>query len=176
MPAFSPLAEPVDHILLAGSKSPGVCDVTEASSVRRWDERRGFGLSGATSVYRGIALAHPVVTFRLYTEQDWLEWALFALLLVKPPLGTRPRAMDIWHPILEDLDIRSVGVEKLDQPVMSDDSGVWSIKCKFIEYRPLQPALSIPDGSQATPLSENDRMIAELTGRIQMRSLARGTP
>lgn len=177
MPAFNPISEPVNYIILAGSRSPGLCDVTEAASQRRWDERRGFGLSGATSVFRGVALAHPVVTFRLYSEQDWLEWALFALLLVKPPPMVRPRAMEIWHPILEDLDIKAVGVEKLDQPIQTGD-GEWSIKCKFIEYRKLQPALSLPDGA-ATHVAdpEIDARLAEierLSGPSQIERRAAG--
>ena len=56
--AWNPIADPVDHILLGDKRSPGYADVDGASSIRRWDEREGFGITGSFSVFKGRGLAH----------------------------------------------------------------------------------------------------------------------
>ena len=167
--AFDPTKAPVDYILLAGKKSPGIAEIDRASSLRTWDERRGYGLSGATTIFRGVRLAHFIVRLRLYTAVDFASWAEFAVLVQRPPTGERPRQLEIWHPILEDLGITAVGVEELGQPVQTRD-GEWTIEIKFIEYRKLQPALSRPEGAQAAPVDPVDRRIEELAAQVQVLS------
>ncbi|MEM9075159.1 MAG: hypothetical protein AAGE52_42065, partial [Myxococcota bacterium] len=108
---FNPIAAPIDHILLANRRSPGVAIVTNANSPRRWDERKGYAQSGARVVFRGIGLARPIVTLRLTEQQHWDDWHAWRELVQRPPIGSRARALDIWHPILEDQDIKAVVVE-----------------------------------------------------------------
>lgn len=150
---WQPLTEPVDYILLAGQRSPGLAEVTGADSVRELQERKGYGLGGATVVYKGIKLINPKVVIRLTTQADWDAWHEFAPLLKRAPTGRRARAMDIWHPILEDQDVTSVLVESVSQPVRTKDDGEWSITIAFKEYRPPQRMISTPDGSDNTQLT-----------------------
>jgi hypothetical protein len=217
---FQPLTEPVDFILLAGKRSPGIAEFIGAGSPRRWDERKGYGRGGAFVVYRGNGLAHFAVQIRLYTDADWADWHAWAPIVHRPPVdlaaqraaqgptaigagiaglggsaqqgssagagiagtsgaavgatrpprqtpitpfGERPRALEIWHPILEDLGIRAVVVENVLQPVQTAD-GEWTHEIKFIEYRRPQLALARPDGAQTTPQpqTERERQMQEL--------------
>ncbi len=164
---FQPLTSPVDKVILAGRESPGIAEIQGFSSPRRWDERRGYGLSGATVVFRGLALGRGKLILRLITEQDWEDWQAWAPLVQRPPSGERARALDISHPILEDLGIRSVVVEDVKQPTPSGETGEYVIEIALIEYRRPEVALARPDGSDdrlPEPQTPEERAIRTLAG------------
>jgi hypothetical protein len=163
---WNPLDEPVDYIVLAGKKSPGLADVVGANAPRRWDERKGYGLSGAVLIYRGLALSQFSVRIRLYTTADWDAWSTWKALVDKAPLGTRAKAMDITHPFLEALGIVSVVVDDVLQPEQTGD-GEWTIEIKFREYRGHTFTLSKPEGSTATPADPVEAEIGRLTDQFQ---------
>jgi hypothetical protein len=163
---FNPETDPVDYILLANQRSPGLAVISNAASLRRWDERRGYALSGARVVYRGLGLARPIVTLRLLSAADWDAWHEWRPLVQRPPVGEGARAQDIWHPILEDLDIGSVVVENVLQPKQVAD-GEWAIDIKFIEYRRPVPTLESIGSSEERATDPVDRYIEQLTGQVQ---------
>lgn len=158
---FNPLLEPVDYIMLAAQQSPGLATITGASSPRRWDKRKGYAQTGARVVFRGVDLASFTVTLRLYSDLDWKNWHGWRPLVQRPPVGERARAMDIYHPMLEDLGIKSVVVEDVSQPRQTAD-GEWSIDIKFIEYRRPLPRVAPIDSSEENrpPLTRLEREIA----------------
>lgn len=161
---WTPLTSQIDYIKLAGRRSPGLADVSGAGSPRKWDVRKGYALSGATTVYRGMDVARFKVTLRLYSEQHWEDWHAWKALVQRPPSGVRPRALDIWHPVLEECGIKSAVVENVGQPRQTGDSGEWSITIDFIEYRPRQTLSTVvTEGSESTaqPESETQRLIRE---------------
>lgn len=170
--SFDPITSPVDHVVINGQRSPGVAVVEGAGSPRQWDERRGYGTSGAISVYRGAKLAKFTVKFTLTTAAEFAAWAEFAPLLARPVSRARPRALTISHPILEDLGISQCAVEDLRQPTPGD-TGDWTYEVAFIQFRRPAPALARPDGAEDGPQIDDplDRQIAENTRIIQ--SLAR---
>jgi len=131
---FNPLSEPVDYILLANRRSPGLATIAGADTPRRWDERRGIALSGSRVVYRGLELSKPIVRLVLLTEDDWAAWHEWKPLVERPPRGERARAKDIWHPILEDQGVTAVNVQDVLQPMQTAD-GEWTIEIRFIEHR-----------------------------------------
>lgn len=143
-----------DYVLLGGFKSAGLADVAGASSPRKWEQRPGYGLSGASTVFLGVLLSEFSIKFRLYgdpavPDPDWVAWNAFeAAVLMKPPPNRFPRALDIWHPVLERLKIKAVGVTDVGQPVQTDD-GEWTIEVKFIQYKRPRLTMAKPDGSQA---------------------------
>jgi hypothetical protein len=59
-----------DFIKLGGEKSSGLCDVSGASSPRKWDQALGYGISGASSRFLGITLSEFSIKFRLYGPQE----------------------------------------------------------------------------------------------------------
>lgn len=161
---FNPLDSPVDHILLANRRSPGIAVVNGAGSPRRWDVRNGYALSGARVVFRGIALSRPIVTLTLVSTEDWNAWDDFRTLVQRPPVGVRARAQDIWHPILEDLNIVSVVVEDVLQPKQVAD-GEWAIDIKFIEFRRPVRTLESIGSSETQEFTTRELRIQSREGR-----------
>jgi len=164
--AWDPITDPIDYVLIKGRKSPGLADVAGASNPENWDERRGYGFSGATIIYTGAGLANFSVTLRLYTEQDWADWNAWKELVAKPPTTRIPKALDIWHPLLEDLGIKSVVVKERHQPEQTDD-GVWSVKIDFKQSRRRKFTLVKPEGSEATSDDPVDKLIENLSAQVQ---------
>lgn len=174
---WDPIASPCDYILLAGKKSPGIAELRGASSVRKWDEREGFGISGAFSVFKGRGLAHFSVILRLYSAQDWLDWYAWKAVVDKLPTrrggaGKDSGTLDIWHPLLEALDIKAVAVAEVMQPDQTND-GEWSIEIKFLEFRHPKITLAKPEGAAATPVDPvEEDIIKPLTDAVQLERLA----
>jgi hypothetical protein len=171
--SWDPINDPIDYVILAGKRSPGIADIIGASSPRRWDERRGYGLSGATLIFRGVQLAKWTLQLRLYTPEDWADWHAWKRLVQRPPAGARPKAMDIWHPILEELGVKAAGVEDLLQPLQTAD-GEWTIEIKMIEYRRPEFKLAKPEGAKENEavdpidalIDQNRREIEDLNRQI----------
>lgn len=164
--SFQPLTQPVDHITLAGQRSPGVADLTDTLSDSDIQERKGYGLGGAYAVYKGLKIAYPKVTIKLVTSQHWDDWHAWRPLIARPPTGRRPRALDIWHPILEDLGITSVLVKSYTQPTQTGD-GEWSVVITFVEYRRPTRALVTPDGSDTEPMTPGELAITAREAEIR---------
>jgi len=129
---FNPATNPVDYILLAGKRS-----------------------RGSRPVFRGLGISKFSVAFKLFSSQDWDDWVEWSPIVQQPPVAERPRAIDIWHPMLEDLQIKSVVVESVLQPDQVGD-GEWDIIVRFIEHRRPVRILEPVDGSQAEPLTGID--------------------
>lgn len=153
--------EPSDKVWLAQQWSPGLCDIEGANSPRNWEELPGYGWSGALLRFKGIGLAHFSLKFRLYTGDEWNEWLRFKGLVYRPPLGRRPRALDVWHPILVSQGIYALVVEDLEQEMQTED-GVWTVGFKCIEWRMPKYSLSTPDGAKATPVDPYEQQIEQL--------------
>lgn len=147
-----------DYILLGGVKSPGRATILGAGSPRTWDVRQGYGYSGAVVVFTGDGLAKFDVRIDLWEKSHFSEWARFAkVALEKAPMGLKPKAMDIAHPVLNmaPLKITSVVVEDVSQ-FEQDEEGMWSCTIKLLQYRAPKPALgkplaSIPNAPNVAP-------------------------
>lgn len=166
---FNPLTAPVDHVILSGSRSPGIATIDGASSPRQWDERRGYGLSGATLVYKGLKLARFSLELRLLTAEDFDAWEAWRPMVQRPPAGQRPQALDIEHPITEMLGIRSVVVEDVLQPKQTGD-GEWTVEIKLLEFRAPARAVARPEASADRPTPSTDpvdAVIERLTAQVQ---------
>jgi len=165
---WNPLESPVDYIVLAGQRSPGLATVAGASLTRKWDERKGHGLSGSTLVYRGGPASRFTVSIRLLTVEHWQDWDAWRPLVQRPIDPQRPRALDIEHPFLDALGIRSVVVESVAQPEQTGD-GEYTVVLGLIEYRPPVRAIARPTGARARPVAVDpvDLEIERLTAQVQ---------
>ncbi len=166
MTSLNPIEAPVDFVILAGLPSPGIAEVLGAGSPRKWDERKGYALSGASLVFKGNGLAKFTLQLRLYTIEHWEAWEAWKPLVMRPPVGERARALDIYHPFLDSLEIRSVVVEDVLQPQQTDD-GEWTIEIKLIEYRRPVVALARQDGSRNRSTDPVDQYIDALSSQVQ---------
>jgi len=162
-----------DYIILAGTVSPGiVAAVAGASNPRTWDEKKATGSSGATLTYQGDGLAKFTVKLSFWLPEHFDEWDLFKPLLLPPTKDSR--ALDIWHPRLEQLPVpvSAVVVEDVGSPEPADDTGLWTVEIKFKEYRAPKPASSTASGSKSSkknagPPDPVDEMIKDLTNQVK---------
>lgn len=153
--AWNPLEQPVNYALVGGRRTPGLCDIEGAGSPRQWDERRGYGVSGATLVYRGLRLASFALKLRLYSPEDWQGWHDFAPTVSRPPTGERAQALDIVHPILEEVGIRSAVVEDVLAPQQTGD-GEWTVEIRMREFRrPEVTTAAVTDSATSTRVDSN---------------------
>lgn len=141
---------PQDRFTLAGQRSPPVARFVGAALQRKFDVRRGYGHTGAIAVFRGRENVRFKAVFELATDQDWREWYAFKPLLDKDPSGTKPKALDITHALLEAVGINSVLIMGMTAPDQTDH-GVWTIEVEMLQYRTPKLALAKPEGSQASP-------------------------
>ena len=176
--AFQPLTSPVDYIVLANRRSPGLATIEGLETPRNFVERRGFGTSFASLRFRGVSLSRFKVMLRLYTDQDWADWDAWKSLVRRPVQATGERgvgrrlapALTIEHPILADFEITDVVVENVIQPVQTAD-GEWTIEIRFIEYHEPVVALEQPRSNQNGPRQPYDP--AEATIAAQSAEIAR---
>lgn len=152
--AFYPLLNPLTTYVLQNKEAPGISDFSGASSPRKWEERNGYGLSGSTVIFLGIGLAQFQIATDLYTDLDWQRWHEdFSPIVKAPPRGVRPKSMQIYHPILEDLGITSAVVTDVLQPVEVQPS-VWRYTVKYFAYRKPVRQLRKPDGTAAAEITD----------------------
>lgn len=148
--AYDPIASPVDFVVVAGQRTPGLAEVVGAGSPRQWDERRGFDMSGATLRFRGKKLARFSIKLTLATSEDFAAWNAFSPVVLAVPAGGRG-ALQLVHPILNDWGIRSGVVDDVLQPTPDGDTGKHVVEIKMIERRPPTPAGSTTAGSADSP-------------------------
>lgn len=163
---WDPQLDPVDYVEIAGRRSPGIAEVIGAGSPRQWDEARGPGLSGARLRFRGLRLSHFIIRITLRETVDFEGWEAWRDVVQRPPLGERPRAQDIVHPVLEDAGIRSAVVEDVSGLEQIDD-GVWTVEIKMIEHRPVVRAAAIIDGSRQTTADPDELEAAAYTRELE---------
>ena len=169
---WDPLNSPVDQCTIAGYLTPGLCEVTGASSLRKWEEQAGYAMAGAIVFYRGVALSHFTMTFRLFTEQHWQQWAdIRPILMRKPKVGATTLALDVDHPVLNEVGISQMVIEEIAAPEQTED-GVWTIELKCIEWRRYTLAAAKADGAEATPVDPLQVEIGELSSEIQLTKAA----
>ncbi len=166
---FDPLSSPVDSFIIAGQRSPGVAELEGVTLSRTIDERKGFGLSGATTVVKGQKLARFVAKVRLFEPQHFVDWQAFVDVLRRfNPRSDRMRGFDFSHPQTDQLGISSVVVEEIGAPMQTGD-GEWTASIKLVEHRRPRPMLATTDGSDGGPASPDpyDQEIEHLTRTVQ---------
>lgn len=174
--------EPVlDYILCGGDKSPGKCTPKGFNSPRGWDERQGYGKSGATLVPKGNPLAEGTLHFEFWDESDLPLWYAFADKYFSAdvrfvPGSQTPRALSIYHPLLAAPPLKYGEFVVLDctQLEQDEETGLWFADVKLKQYRkpvavPQAPAAAIPAAQQPQPTAQDaaDRQIEELMKQLQ---------
>lgn len=173
---WDPIAEPIDYIILAGRESPGLAEVRNAGSPRKWDERAGYGWSGSYPVFIRRELTKFKVLIKLNTRADWAGWYAWSGLVAKPPFGKFPKALDIWHPFLEDQQVASAEVIDVSQPE-PDGTGAFVITIDFMEFRRPKFTLVKPTAAEAPgPKDARDRELDANSAEIARKRDALSAP
>jgi hypothetical protein len=163
--AWNPYDSPINYVLMRGRRTPGLASVWGAGQPLKWDERAGYGYSGATLWFKGAGLSHFEIRIELRNEQDFEDWYAFMPIL-RAPVGAMPKAIAIWHPFLEMLKITSVTVEDVSQPT-EKDPGVYEVVVKMAQWRRPKLTLVKPDASKASVVTDPiDVYIEQLTSEV----------
>ncbi len=156
MSDFDPITGRADNVYFVGVPTPGLAVVEgNSGSPRKWQERGGYALSGATVVFTGKGLAKFDVILKLYDKKDWQDWndGVFQKLLAAPTQQGQG-ALAVYHPFLARLGITQCVIEDVSLPKV-DDMGVTQIVIYCREFRRPKIALSKPEGAAATPKDPN---------------------
>lgn len=157
---IDPLANPRawDVVRIGQVASPGVCEVGEFKRAHEWDVKKGKGTFGSTTTFVGRPPAKGPVKFYLWDNgtlgtghNHFREWDAFRQLLKYDPTKKSVQAVDIYHPSLADIDIRSVVTESVGN-IIHEGKGLYSITVELLEYfpAPKRSAVSTPTQSQST--------------------------
>lgn len=182
--AFDPSQNPEDTVFLAGRKVPGIVEIKGLSAPRDFDERQGYGEFGSPLVYKGQKLSRPMLVVRLFDEKDWADWNNFSQVVRRPPrserrtvsaaalpqlrraLRGRANPLQIRHSLFEYFRVTRVVVKDVSQPVR-DDTGVWTIEIKLIQYQPPMRVLARVDGQADDGNDPNAGLRAQIAARTE---------
>ncbi len=142
---IDPKSPALNFVTVNGFPSPGKATITGAAIPWNYDVHPGYGLSGATTIFRGRGIAEFTLTIELWAPEHFLAWPLFVKLLEPPKPGLK-LVFEMQHPILAAQDIKSVVVKSLGA-LERQSNGIWKCTIQLMEWRPPIPALVKPRGS-----------------------------
>jgi hypothetical protein len=171
-----------DYIVIGFDTSPGKATIVNGQLPSDWDERKGYGLSGAFLWPKGDSLGSFSILFELWDEDDMPAWAAFykkyfsqsAKLII--PGSYTPAALTIVHPVLLQVGMQECVVT--GREVMRNDGyGLWSQVIHFKQYRKPKPApqpaiAAIPGHAAPQPTAQsqlqkdNQALAAELNALV----------
>ncbi len=167
-----------------GLVSPGRLRVSGFAQILNWEVRPGYGMTGATTVFRGRGLTPGTLLFEFWNQDQIDEWFVFSKVFDVPqkPLGTR-LALGIAHPILKAIGVETIVMTKMHQ-IEINQNGLWSVSVEVLEYKApikaiVKPRGAVPavdlGGTQAK--TENQIALAQVTEEAKRwRDAANGPP
>jgi len=175
--AVNPIDNPQawDVVVIAGVKSPFVCEVGEFKRANEFDVKKGKGTYGSTITYVGRPPAKGSIKFYLCTAAHFVAWDSFRPLLKYDPTKKSIQAVDIYHPSLADINLSSVVTETVGN-IVHAGQGLYTCTVEFLEYFPAPPtsAVATPNGSQTNggttpgtkPPSADDALQAQIAALL----------
>ena len=177
-PIFNP--ESWDKVQIGLFSSPGICTVKGAERKYGWDIKKGKGTIGGTLTFNEAPPVESTITFLLWEHQHFLDWANFRPLFKYDPTKTQTTAIDIYHPSLADIDVKSVVCKKVGA-IEHQGKQLYSVDIDLIEYHPppkksavATPSTSKPNantpgiGTQPDPVADAQQAeIAKLLNEIR---------
>lgn len=152
---MNPIDNPASYnsFLLGGVPSPGVARFSMPERPYGWDQQSGKGDEGASVVLNSTKLVEFDVELFLWRDDKvdhYARWESWKKVLLVPVKDGDSKALDIYHPQLEEIGVRSVVVKSWSAP-QPDGKGGAKVKIKFLEYRPKKKKTGTgrPNGSQA---------------------------
>lgn len=145
---------PWDTVLIGGTALPGRCSV-RTKKHKRIDIKKSKGSSPPTMTLLGYNPAEVEITVGIWTPDQFRFLSNMMLSLLPKPrtkssVATSADAVDIYHPSLVLLDIRSVIIEGIEALEQSTPKGLWTTKVRCLEWAPATTSneTSTPQGSQ----------------------------
>jgi hypothetical protein len=151
-----------EAVTLGSLRSPGVVDISGHDRKIGWDVKSAPGQSGATTTRTSEDPIEFECAFYLATADDFARWPQFLAKARSTITGKTPVALDIYHPDLAEVDIKSVVLAGIGGVERDDDQGE-TRKLRFLEYRPPVPKGGTPKKAKGIdPKDPNAAALAEL--------------
>jgi len=183
--AANPVSSPETWqvVYIGGAPSPGVAQVTKAERLQEFDIKKGKGTKGATVTYTGEPPAEIEVELQLWAsptdaEPDandhFAEWDAWRKSLKYDPSKKAISAIDISHPALADLEVKSVVCNQIGM-VTHKGKGLYTVAIKFIEYRKpgKKSVVGTPAGSTTAPPGAKTGETQDTSADAQQKEIAR---
>ncbi len=145
-------AQDYDVVKIDGVENPGIIapgGITGFKRVTEWDVKKGKGTKGGTATLSQLPPAKGSIKFLLWDPFHFEAWnAIYRARFKYDPTKKTKNAVDIYHPALDTLDIKSVVTESIG-PEEYEGKGLWSITVELLEYIPAPKAniSNTPSGS-----------------------------
>lgn len=165
-----------NSVYLGGVKSPGTVVLSGHDRKVNWDVKNGSGIAGATTTLKNIPPIEFTATFYLIRDpaqsiDQLAQWPAFLAVIEGTINGTKPKAVDIYHPDLASQSPPIISVCKASVGgVVHDGKGGQTITVKFQEYRAPKPAGGTPSGAKKAgpdPEAKAEAEIFALTKQYQ---------
>lgn len=129
----------VDTISLANDVMPGQWVLQEGSVTFSWQEKKGYGLDGASIVATGRELAKPVFIARFWNVADWTNFndnfrSKYFSKAAYTLAALQTYAIGILHPELNKVGVMYVAPAEIPW-FTNNGKGLWTGRVRFIEWR-----------------------------------------
>jgi hypothetical protein len=178
----NPLDNPdlFDSIVLAGVQSPGKVTLSGHDRKVTWDVKSGPGLQGATTTIKEIPPIEFTASFYLVKDDaqgidDFAAWEPFLAVVNSSLSGTKPKALEIYHPDLALNEITSVCKAQVGGAVHDGKGGITYV-IKFQEYKPPKPKGGSPSGTKTSTKKKDDPDAAALAQLAALTDQYKQTP
>lgn len=152
MPSLNPIENPEawDVITIGGTESPGICTLSGFKRGSEFDVKKGKGSLGATVTFVQRPPIEGSIKFSLWEPAHFDAWTSFRALLKYDPTKKKISALDIFHPALAEIELKSVVCTSIGA-TEHEGKQLYSITCEFLEYSPppKKSAVGTPAGSKS---------------------------
>ena len=131
-----------DVIQIAGITSPGIVRLSGFDRKFVWDKKRGKGAQGVDLSYVGKDIAQGRFVFEAWTEAHFEAWETFIPLFKYDPTRETLEAVEVWNPLLSDVDITQIVVESIG-PFEHQGAGLWRRAVNVLEWKPPPKAAAV---------------------------------
>jgi len=128
-----------DTLKVAGEIMPGVARV-DPEREYEVDRKRTAGADGATLTGFGHMPAKVKINLRLWSDEQFQRFKNILPTIFPKPKKGRPVPVDVSHPALSVLGIRSLYFTKISAPRPSSTPGVFEVPLEAVEFLPVSTA------------------------------------
>lgn len=177
-----------ESMLLAGIRMPGQWLLTKGPREFGWEERKGWGMTGATLIPTGDPLLHAEFDIKIWNNLDAYAYRQLLKTVLKKPAyaviqSSSYTGLGIVQQQLNDVNVSSVvigTVTPLYNPLVSSGGrGPWTAKCGLIEYRKVIPAIATPTTTYTgngppTPSAQDNNDVVTQQAKARFAASGRG--
>ena len=145
-----------DTLRIANVTSPGLVTLSGFKRANEWDIKKGKGSVGGTLTFVQRPPAKGTFTFRLWLREHFTDWDTFQDLFEFDPSKTTITAVDIYHPALAKVKLKSLVTENIGA-IEYSGKGKYTVVVDVIEYLP-PPKKSVVQTPSTSKYTQGDNI------------------